>query len=225
MALKTAKTHKHREALKVGVALAMAVTLGACASGKDAMSTGSVASDYRKTHPILVAEQERKLQLIIASDDKKLSFADTQRIEAFAQAFRASGAHQLKLHKPRHAANQRGVNNVTPKILHVLRHQGIGGHHLHQVSYDLQHPEEPGVVHLSYKAVTASVEECGIWETDINDTFSNKNYANFGCASQANFAAQIADPKDLVTPRAPGPIDAEQRQNVLGEYKTIDERF
>ncbi|MEO0498747.1 MAG: CpaD family pilus assembly lipoprotein, partial [Pseudomonadota bacterium] len=51
------------------------------------------------------------------------------------------------------------------------------------------------------------------------DTFENRNYQNFGCASQANFATQLADPKDLVTPRASSPVDAEQRAEVFKIYK------
>ncbi len=34
------------------------------------------------------------------------------------------------------------------------------------------------------------------------DTESNRNYANFGCATQNNLAQMIANPADLLGPRA-----------------------
>lgn len=44
-------------------------------------------------------------------------------------------------------------------------------------------------------------------------TFQNRSYATFGCTTTANFAAQIADPRDLI---APQPADApDSRRRVL----------
>jgi pilus assembly protein CpaD len=60
----------------------------------------------------------------------------------------------------------------------------------------------------------------------IND-FSNQNYYNFGCATQNNLAAQIANPEDLVAPRGMTPIDATRRNAAIKEYRertsTIEE--
>ena len=36
--------------------------------------------------------------------------------------------------------------------------------------------------------------------------FENKPYWNFGCATQRNLASQVANPADLVQPRAEGPL-------------------
>ena len=50
----------------------------------------------------------------------------------------------------------------------------------------------------------------------------NKNYENFGCASQQNLAAQIANPSDLVGPRGMSPIDAANRATVIQTYRDGD---
>ena len=47
----------------------------------------------------------------------------------------------------------------------------------------------------------------------------NRQYHNFGCAYQNNIAAQIADPADLIGPRAQTPVDAEQRGQVMKRYR------
>ncbi|MEM1364135.1 MAG: CpaD family pilus assembly protein [Pseudomonadota bacterium] len=198
------------------------LALAACGRTTDPNTVSTVSTDYRKTHPILVGESERKLHLMVGSDDSSLAFPDQRRVEAFAEGFLSSGAHVLTVHKPHGAHNQHGVERVLPDVLRQLRKSGVRGHHVKVQSYSLRSAQEAGAVHLSYRTLTASVHECGTWEEDITDTFENRNYQNFGCASQANFAAQLADPKDLVTPRAPSPVDAEQRANVLEAYKEVD---
>ena len=41
---------------------------------------------------------------------------------------------------------------------------------------------------------------------------------NFGCANQRNFAAQVANPADLIGPRAMTPAPGERRDVVWGKY-------
>src|SRR6202030_2506610 len=43
------------------------------------------------------------------------------------------------------------------------------------------------------------------------EDWSNKAYWNFGCAYQTAFAAQVADPRDLVSPQAETPADTDMR--------------
>ena len=37
---------------------------------------------------------------------------------------------------------------------------------------------------------------------------------------QENLAAQVANPTDLISPRAMTPIDADQRSKVINDYRT-----
>lgn len=70
-------------------------------------------------------------------------------------------------------------------------------------------------------ATTAVTNSCGQWPEDLADNaFDNKNYYNFGCSQQSNLAAQIANPTDLVSPRAQTPIDAQQRGTIIGNYRS-----
>jgi len=48
----------------------------------------------------------------------------------------------------------------------------------------------------------------------------HKHYANFGCSYQNNLAAQVANPADLVGPRKPSEIDAENRGKVIDVYRS-----
>ena len=58
-------------------------------------------------------------------------------------------------------------------------------------------------------------------------TVSNADYWYFGCAYQANLAAMVANPSDLVAPSPIGAADATRRASVLAKYrkgeKTVSE--
>jgi len=61
-------------------------------------------------------------------------------------------------------------------------------------------------VRLSFLGLKAHVaDQCGQWPRDLAigsgavADWSNKPYWNFGCAYQTALAAQVADPRDLVT--------------------------
>ncbi len=60
---------------------------------------------------------------------------------------------------------------------------------------------------------------CGQWNEDILDTTQNRNYENFGCATQKNLAAMVANPEDLLGPRGESEIDATRRTNVINDWR------
>jgi pilus assembly protein CpaD len=69
---------------------------------------------------------------------------------------------------------------------------------------------------LSYPQIKAKAGPCGLWPEDIGPSydpihFENKQYYNYGCATQQNLAAMIANPADLVQPRAETPVYSAKR--------------
>jgi len=76
-------------------------------------------------------------------------------------------------------------------------------------------------VRLTFTSIKARVaSECGVWPTDVGSGFRNENYENFGCASQQNLAAIIADPNDLISPRGPGEINPERTDVVISDFES-----
>ncbi len=74
-------------------------------------------------------------------------------------------------------------------------------------------------VELGVIGYEASTAPCGDWSRNLGDDADNRVDANFGCATQPHIAAQVADPRDLVTPRAMGNGDAARRATVYDAYK------
>ncbi|WP_170181876.1 CpaD family pilus assembly lipoprotein [Phreatobacter stygius] len=66
--------------------------------------------------------------------------------------------------------------------------------------------------------------QCGQWPHDLGPSDGamsnlNKTYWNFGCATQQNLAAMVAQPSDLLHPRAQGELDSTRRQTALARYR------
>ena len=72
---------------------------------------------------------------------------------------------------------------------------------------------------VAYDRFTVDTPRCGQnWES-LTRTRNNEAFGNFGCAVTANIAAQVANPQDLLRPRAMTPADAQRRATVLGKYR------
>lgn len=80
-------------------------------------------------------------------------------------------------------------------------------------------PGAPDSVKLTYIRYTAQTTPCGDWSVSATYTASNMAPPNFGCATQHNIAAQISDPRDLVSPHTATPDDAQRRLQVLDRYR------
>lgn len=55
-----------------------------------------------------------------------------------------------------------------------------------------------GSVRVIVSRSTASVPSCPNWESTSTSNFNSGNHSNYGCATNSNLAAMVADPEDLV---------------------------
>ncbi len=84
----------------------------------------------------------------------------------------------------------------------------------------LSQPGQPAdIVTVNIVNYRARTYACGqTWE-NLAATRNNTPYQNFGCAISSNLAAQIADPRDLQTPRAATTADMGRRSVVFDKYR------
>lgn len=194
--------------------LAMALLAG-CASKSN--TTGSIPDDYRTNHPIVISEQEQVADIPVGHADKRLSITQRSIVERVISNYHANGSGVIHILTPAGSPNERAAAALRNDITATLRRGGVKPFNISSETY--QAPGASAPVRLSYSAMTASTNQCGQWPKDILDTADNKHYANFGCANQNNLAAQIANPADLLGPRASSPIDAERRGTVIDGYR------
>jgi pilus assembly protein CpaD len=197
----------------------MAGLLAGCGS-KDNLSTGSIPDDYRTRHPIVIAEGERVIDIPVASGDRRLTAGTRDVIRGFATEYRNASSGVVQIMLPRGSANSHAAQLVRKDIRRLLAAAGVPPKRMIETSYEALAPGDAAPIRLSYVAITAQTEPCGEWPEDLTvNTLQNRNYYNFGCASQSNLAAQIANPTDLIGPRQMSPVDAAQRGEVIDAWR------
>lgn len=185
------------------------------------VTVGAVPDDYRTNHPIIVAEKERTVDLPVASGDRKLTVSMREIVRGAAQNYRSSASGAIRIMVPAGSVNAGAASVLSTQVADVLRKEGIPGDRILSSPYHVASPEDAAPIRIAFMAVTASTGECGRWPEDmLANTTENKHWANFGCATQNNLAAQIANPGDLIAPRGMTPIDAERRSTVIETYRT-----
>lgn len=216
-AARTAATHlrpgRSTCALLLGLAL-----LGGCADRHN-VEVGAIPDDYRTRHPIIVSEAEQRMEIPVTQSQARLPGAVRDRVREFADRFLASGAATIRVMLPSGSANAAAAELASSEIVATLKREGVRHGRILVQPYLAAQLDGPTPIRLSYVALDARTAPCGRWPADLGDTSENKEYFNFGCASQQNLAAQVADPRDLLGPRAVGEVDAERRTNMLDNYR------
>ncbi len=204
------------------VSLVMATVLAGCAN-RDRMTTNALPDDYRTRHPIVIAEAEKTIDIPIASGDRRLTQGARDVIRGFASEYTHSSSGSMQILMPSGSVNAGAVSHVRKEIRTVLSQSGVPSARLIESTYSASGQGDSAPVRLSYVAMSAQTAPCGQWPEDlVSNTIENNNYHNFGCASQSNLAAQIANPMDLIAPRVMTPIDAQQREQVIKDYRGSD---
>ncbi|WP_187969018.1 CpaD family pilus assembly protein [Aquibium microcysteis] len=200
------------------LAAAAAAVLTGCAR-RDSITVGSVPDDYRTNHPIVIAEQEEKIDLPVGVGDNAMSRIQRTALNGYLADYDERAGAPITILYPSGSANAVAAGLVATDISHYLHGRGIPAGRVVSMPYEAGAPEASPPIRVSYRRMKASTGPCGRWPADIANTVDNKHYANFGCAYQNNLAAQMANPADLLGPRAPGDIDAENRGDALDDYK------
>ena len=201
--------------------LASVALLSGCGANPDRSATGSIPDDYRTRHPIVLTESQHTIDLAVASGDRELTVAMRDNIRGFAMDYRSKSRGVIQIMIPQGSANAGAASVLRKDIRATLVDAGVARSRIIETHYGANPEGDAAPIRLAFVAMTAKTNPCGEWPEDlIENTVENRQYHNFGCASQANLAAQIANPMDLVAPRGMSPIDAERRSVVIEDYRS-----
>ncbi len=196
-------------------------TLAGCGymQNRHSIIVGSVPDDYRTNHPIILSEREETLDIPVGSADTRISVPQKGSIQGFVAQYIQNGSGIVQILLPTESSNAQAANRVHPDIVAALRKSGVSSGNIVTATYSARDVAGTPPVRISYRAMSAGTEPCGKWTGDLSDTTQNKHYENFGCASQNNLAAMVANPSDLLGPRKSGQIDAQQRTQTISRYQ------
>jgi pilus assembly protein CpaD len=185
--------------------LAAVLLAGSCAAPND---SGLVA-DGVANHPITVEPSSKALSIAFAGPNSGLSPQDEARVDDFVADYLARGHGAISISVPQGP----GSNDTVTWFGEHFAEMGVPRSRILVGTHD------GGGVELGYVSYVAHTDECGDWSVNVADTASNLPMPNFGCATQHNLAAMVADPRDLVAPRAMTDADAKRRAIVTDKYE------
>lgn len=199
----------HRQAARLGLMAALALALAGCGSMRPTQKAFA-PDEYQARHPIKLADGMRHIDVFATGG--RLDARQARDVAEFAAEYRQRGRGGMVASVPSAGGNP----YLLSQIRAALREGGASGD-LQVTSYAADPRLGAAPVRLSFVTLTAQVNsQCGLWPTDLGgshdlESWHNRPYHNLGCAYQTMIAAQVADPIDLVRPRAEGPIDATKR--------------
>ncbi|HEX7775697.1 MAG TPA: CpaD family pilus assembly protein [Parvibaculum sp.] len=196
--------------------LAFALALSAC-GGFNGHEEAELGVSY--VHPITVTADDATLTIPASRERSGLSDDDRKAIGDFASAYKERGHGPLTVSTPSGSPNTTTAMNVLVDVRDALSDTGIAAGNISYLPYNASAKDGDAPVILSFKRYVAKAAPCGDWSMDYDYDPNNVLPPNHGCASQNNLAALVADPADLVQPRAMTPSDGDRRQMVLDKYR------
>lgn len=171
------------------------------------------------SHHISVSQTSARLELPVADGDNALSNDARAQLENFASGYLRYGHGALVLSTPSGAKNSGSASSVAGDARRALVDAGVSYAAVAGSTYDASGSDNAPII-VSFARFEAEAPQCApLWEQDLGHQSNNQPWESFGCATQANLAAMVEDPADLLNPRAEDPRDSGRRDTVMDHYR------
>ncbi len=203
--------------------LAAALALGACAKG--ALTAGGAPFDTRERHPIVLRDAPRSLDVFVGRAGGGLDPRQADDVARFGQDYRRSGRGGLVAEVPTGTGRELAARDTLEGIRRSLAQAGVSQGALQVRTYPVVDPGLASPIRLTYASLQAGLPHaCGQWPEDAGVSSyktdaSNQPLWNLGCSTQANLAAQVADPLDLVRARSEGRLATQKRMEAIRKLR------
>tara|TARA_X000000950_G_scaffold237113_2_gene288347 strand:- start:20437 stop:21168 length:732 start_codon:yes stop_codon:yes gene_type:complete len=191
--------------------------IAACSSVYDpVLPTGQ---DGRVNHEIEVVQDTEVLELPASAGEQGLPYYQMGEIRYFLSEYNQRGRRHgpLVVSVPQNSPYASQYENGIQQMLRIADEYGVRD--IQRSDYNSNgSPDAPMV--LAFTAYRAIAPDCPALNTiNMAATVSNDPSPAFGCFMQANLAAMISDPADLLGARRADPSDTLRRIQVLDRYR------
>lgn len=169
--------------------------------------------------PITVEPQVVTMAIMVDDGMQRLAPGESDRVRAFAERWKARGQGMINAAAPVGGENRAAARAGLEEVKRVLRASGVESRAIHMSSY---RADNDGVapITLSFVTLAATAQDCGMdWSENLGWTPRNTPWPEFGCTTQHNFAAVIANPRDMLEPRSSDPADNARRSKILENHR------
>ncbi|QPF81735.1 CpaD family pilus assembly protein [Bradyrhizobium genosp. L] len=209
----------------LGALAAAAIALGGCNLTGDVATTGTVPDDYRLRHPVAVTEGEQSIVVFVGRSRGNLTETQRDDVMGLARNWRREGTGAIAIDVPVDTPNARAAQAMSQEIHGLLASTGVPAHAITKRPYRSDDPRALATIRLSYPKMAAVAGPCGVWPADLGPNIfdpgynENKQYSNFGCATQRNMAAMVVNPSDLEQPRSETAAYTPRRSIAFEKYR------
>lgn len=176
-----AMTKPMTRAAASAIALSLGVALSACGSG-----TSGNASLNSVNQPVV---QRANYTLDLTASSGGLTVPEQARLADWFEAMDVGYGDRIAVDDPLASAAVREDVAAVASRYGLLLNEGTPV----TTGY-----VDPGNVRVVVTRSTAYVPDCPNWPTGSSTTLGNKASPNFGCATNSNLAAMVADPEHLL---------------------------
>ncbi len=220
--LRAIGTRRTRTALRLAAAGLFAVMLAGCYETPQAENPPYPVG-YRERHPITLKEGVRTVEIFLGRNRGGLTAAQRADVLAFAHQWRREATGGIVIEVPWGGPTDRAASDSMREIHSMFAASGVPQRAVYVRRYK---PIRNALasIRINYSKLVAQAGPCGKWPDDLGPAagkpyLENREYWNFGCATQQNLAAMIDNPSDLVEPRVEQPAYEPRRAVVLDHYR------
>jgi pilus assembly protein CpaD len=205
-------------ALRLSVVSLAVLGLAACSRTYDG---GRVVAFEEPTtieerHPIIVDKKSEQIEIATARSSTGLNEFQRLKVQEFVGRWRHEGDGRLIVSAPSGTGNEGAAYRIVADIRELIDGADFPAGAVEYRPYHAGSGKPP--VKLSYLRWVAEAPECGDFSKNLSENPRNVAYDNFGCASQHNLAAMIANPRDLVEPRDTWARPSERRDVIWRKF-------
>ncbi|MEZ6022540.1 MAG: CpaD family pilus assembly protein [Hyphomonadaceae bacterium] len=192
-------------------------SLGACAGVPE--PEGPVVASQADRHRIEVRQTAERLEIEAPNGAMTLTNKARSDLRDLAGGYLRYGHGALILSTPSGSVNTQTASTLAGEARMALVEAGVSYAAVAGSTYDASGVADAPII-VSFARFEAQAPECTpIYEQDLGHQSNNQAWQSFGCAQQANLAAMLEDPHDLLRPRNEDPRDSGRRTTVLGHYR------
>ena len=204
---------------RLPLALLSFSALGACATSAIPPTNIGPAPTRADSHVIDVTQTAARLEIDVSPSDTMLTDKARSDLHDFASAYLRYGHGALILSTPSGGPNAGAASMLAGQTRLSLVDSGVSYGAVAGSTYDAGDNASAPIV-VTFARFEAQAPNCRpIYEQDLAHQENNQAWDSFGCAMQANLAAELEDPADLLQPRADAPRDSNRRGTVMQAYR------
>ena len=145
-------------------------------------------------HPVTIDQQTETLLVPVDAQAQGLPRAQLAAIDGFVSTYRTRGYGPITVTAPSGARDARAAGQTAADVRTALFASGVPYEEMRGATV---RSGTADAVIVSFATYAASAPACGVYSGVLSARLGNRPHPNFGCASQANLAAMVADPRDL----------------------------